>query len=89
MNETFIFGTPPEEKLPLYFLLAGTTLRDPKYKIMRNCSPYYVLEAIQEGFGKLNVNGIEYEVNPGDCYLLPIYGQHTYSNSIKNKKMLQ
>ena len=80
MNEIFVFGNPPKEKPPLYFEQAGTTLCDPKYKIMRICSPYYVLEAIREGFGKPNVNGVEYEVKPGDCYLLPIYGQHTYSS---------
>ncbi|MBE6359325.1 MAG: helix-turn-helix domain-containing protein [Lentisphaerae bacterium] len=80
MNETFIFANALKEKLPLYFNLAGTTLSDPKYRITRNCSPYYVLEAIREGRGKLNVNGVEYEVNPGDCYLLPIYGQHIYAS---------
>lgn len=80
MNERFVFTNPGTADLPLRLCLAGTTLCDPNYRIGRVCSPYYVLEAIREGYGKLMVNGIEYEVNPGDCYLLPIYGQHHYAS---------
>lgn len=80
MNEKFIFATPGAANAPLRLDLAGTTMCDPAYRITRTCSPYYVLEAIRDGFGKLKVNGIEYEVNPGDCYLLPIYGEHQYAS---------
>ncbi|MBR2344301.1 MAG: helix-turn-helix domain-containing protein [Lentisphaeria bacterium] len=80
MNERFVFTTPGSSDLPLRLYLAGTTLCDPHYHIVRESSPCYVLEAVREGYGKLKVNGIEYEVNPGDCYLLPVYGQHQYAS---------
>ena len=80
MNEKFIFTTPVSENQPFRLDLAGTTLCDPGYRITRNCSPYFVLEAVQDGYGKLQVNGVEYLVEPGDCYLLPIHARHYYAS---------
>lgn len=80
MSEMFIFTNRTCENLPLKLHLAGITPGDPKYRIVRSCSPYFVLEAVRDGFGTLTVNNVQYKVGPGDCYLLPMHGSHFYAS---------
>lgn len=81
MNESFVFASPLRGPLPLQLHLAGTTYRDPEYRIERRSAPYYVLEAVRSGRGRLLVNGAEYQPKAGDCYLLPLHAECRYASA--------
>ena len=80
MNESFVFASRQHSPLPLWLYLAGTTHRDPEYRIERPRIPYYVLEAVRSGRGRLLVDGVEFHPAAGDCYLLPLHAECRYAS---------
>lgn len=59
----------------------GITNPDPKYEICRDRRDNYILEYIISGEGHVKINDEEFDVGPGDAYLLyPQTVQHYYSN---------
>ena len=81
MNESFVFSSQQSGPLPLQLHLAGTTYRDPNYRIERWRASYCVLEAVRSGSGRLSVNGVEYRPTAGDCYLLHLHAECRYSSA--------
>ena len=78
---------PPhvQEQLPFILCSAGITMRDPAYRIHRSeGAPYYVLECILAGEGRLDVGDIHVHPGPGDVYLLPAEIPNQYSTSRRN-----
>ena len=84
MNEKLIFAQLPSAEAPIALHLAGETMPDPSYRILRNCANYWVLEAVAEGNGTLLVDDKKFHVQPGDCYLLPAGSRHFYYSDPAN-----
>lgn len=63
------------------FFMAGTTFRDPGYRIARDEEhDIYVLEFVRVGRGRLCCGGEEYEVSAGDVYFIQPHVAHEYSS---------
>ncbi len=84
MNEKLVFAQLPNAEAPIALHLAGETLPDPSYRILRNCANYWVLEAVAEGNGTLLVDDKKFHVQPKDCYLLPAGSRHFYYSDPAN-----
>ena len=54
------------------------------WAIVGNCAKYWVLEAVAAGNGTLMVDDKKFNVQPGDCYLLPAESTHLYFSDPTN-----
>jgi len=64
--------------LPFEMLTSGISENDNHYIVERENSPFYILEYVCSGSGVVICNGIKYNVNAGDCYLLSKHSNHSY-----------
>ena len=78
MNEKLIFAPLKLAGSPISLHLAGETLPDPSYHILRDYAKYWVLEAVVSGRGTLQVDDRKFHAKAGDCYLLPAGCRHCY-----------
>ena len=61
--------------------IAGITLPDPRYRIIRNVAKFYVLEYILSGSGIVVTGGTSQELHAGDSYFLQPGEAHEYRSS--------
>ena len=72
------------KKLPIVIECFGITLPDPKYKVVRNNRPNFILEYVVEGEGFVTVDNNQFKVKAGDAYILfPNTTQEYHSNPKK------
>ena len=65
-------------------LLAGISYCDGRYRISRRKSSIFVFEYVIEGKGTLIEDGIKYEPEKGDVYIVHKGSDHTYYSSADN-----
>lgn len=77
-EEFHLFLYDKKSKMPIVIENIGVTHPNPRYKMYREESDYFIFEYIVSGKGHLEVNGQEYTVQAGDVYILEPGQQHAY-----------
>ena len=80
-QESFLLRPDLAEGVAVNFFMAGTTFRDPGYRIARDEEhDIYVLEFVRSGRGRLCCGGETYDVSGGDVYFIQPHVAHEYSS---------
>ena len=66
---------------PFGIRLSGVSYCDGSYHIKRTKSPYSVIEYVEQGRGKVILEGKEFVAEKGDVYILPAGSCHEYYSS--------
>lgn len=84
MREEFVNFSIPEEQLPFFIVLSGTSWCDGSYSIQRENASILNVEYVIAGEGTVILEGKQYRAGEGDIYLLPPGRDHHYYSDAHN-----
>ncbi len=86
ISSHFFFDPDSDEinTTPIVTECFGITFPDPKYRVIREDRPNFILEYVVEGEGEVTVDGNKFKVKAGDSYFLFPNTKQDYCSNKKN-----